>query len=186
MPDFPSTAGASASAIWSYATREITRITGSARQDVVGQDNTLEVTSGSRMVKMDNMDATVSTRAVESGGRLSTIPAFTTPTEASITMTGSEQTLIEITDVKSSEVEAWVDLTPMQSGDTIVVKYYRKMKSGGTYAIYANETYSNAQSIPALCIMSKKVYRDTKVTAQQTATGSYRTLDVQMVRAREA
>ena len=251
-PDFPKT-GATTSEIWSYSTREISRLTGSARTDVVGQDNTLEASTGTRVAKIDNVDTTISTRLASSAfdtrlsdtragkidnvdttvssraapldiladstkitgsninaaistraapldiladatkitgsriSRLDSIPAFLAPTESSIAMTGSEQTLIEITDIKSSEVEAWIDLTPIAVGDTIAIKYYRKLKSGGSYVMYANETYSNVQSIPALCIMSKKVYRDVKVTAQQTTTGSsYKTLDVQAIRAKEA
>ncbi len=183
MPDFPKKA--TPSEVWTYAARKLTGIDGQARTDIVGQDNSLEATTGTRVSKMDNLNATVSSRAVESGGRLDSIPAFVAATESSVVMDGTEKTLFEITDVKAGEVEAWVDLTTMQAGDTIVVRYSRKMKSGGTYAKYAEETYSDTQTMPALCLINKKIYRDTKVTAQQTA-GTNRTLDVQVVRTREA
>jgi len=117
--------------------------------------------------------------------RIDAAPAFITPTESSVAMDGTEKTLYEVTDVKSSEVEAWVDLTPMAGGDTIVVRYYRKVKTGGAYVKYAEETYSDAQSTPLACVLAHKIYRDTKVTAQQTA-GVNRTLDIQVLRAGEA
>lgn len=165
MPDFPKKA--TPDEVWNYATRKLTGIDGQARIDVVGQDASLEGTTGVRISRLDKM------------------PGFETPTESSVVMDGTEKNLFEITDVKSSDIEAWVDLTPMQAGDTIVIRYHRKVKAAGTYAKYAEETYSGAQSIPLLCIVNKKIYRDTKVTAQQTA-GTNRTLDVQVVRVKEA
>jgi hypothetical protein len=110
-----------------------------------------------------------------------------TPTEASILMDGTDKTLVEFTDVKVGEVEVWVDLNPMVSGDTIVVSYRRKVKSGGTYRLYAQQTYSGAQSVPLLKILDAKIYRDTKVSANQTAKAAdYCTLDVQAIRILEA
>jgi len=108
-----------------------------------------------------------------------------TPTEASILMDGTDKTLVEFTDVKVAEVEVWVDLFPMDTGDTIVVSYRRKVKSGGTYRLYAQQSYSGVQSVPLLKIMDAKIYRDTKVSANQTA-GTNRTLDVQAIRILEA
>ncbi len=141
-----------------------------AKTDIIGASVALE-TAGNL--------AAVKTRA-------DLIPAYVTPTESSVLMDGTEKTLFEITAIKSAEVEAWVDLTPMAAGDTIVVRYSRKVKAAGAYAKYAEETYSGAQTIPLLKIMGAKIYRDTKVTAQQTAIGVYRTLDVQVIRAAEA
>lgn len=182
-PDFPKKA--TPSEVWTYAARKLTGIDGQARTDIVGQDNSLEASTGTRLTKIDNVDASVSSRALEAGGRLATIPAAVAPTESSVVMDGTEKTLFEVTDVKVGEVEAWVDLTPMQAGDTIIIRYSRKMKAAGTYAKYAEETYSDSQTMPALCLVNKKIYRDTKVTAQQTV-GTNRTLDVQVVRTREA
>lgn len=177
---------ATPSEVWAEPTRTITALTGQPRTDIIGQDNSLETTTGTRIAKVDNVDAAVSTRALEAGGRLDSIPAFVAPSESSILMDGTEKTLIEVTDIKAGEIEAWVDLTPMAGGDTIIIRYSRKMKAAGAYAKYAEETYSGAQTIPALCILSKKIYRDTKVTATQTAIGVYRTLDIQVIRTRIA
>lgn len=184
MPDYPKQS--TPAQVWAEPTRTLSALTGQPRTDLLGEDNTFEAGTGTRKAKIDNVDATVSTRAKESGGRLDGVPAFVAPTESSVLMDATEKTLIEITDVKSSEIQAWVDLTPMAVGDTIVVRYWRKMKAAGSYVKYAEETYSGAQSIPALCILDKKVYRDIKITAQQTAIGVYRTLDVQIIRAKEA
>lgn len=183
MPNYPKEA--TPAEVWAYAARTMTGITGQPRTDLVGQDNSLEATTGARVAKIDNVDAVVSTRALESGGRLDGVPAFVAPTESSVVMDGTDKPLFEITDVKSSEVESWVDFTPMAGGDTIVIRYSHKMKAAGAYVKYAEETYSGAQSIPATCILNKKIFRDTKVTAQQTA-GVNRTLDVQVIRLREA
>jgi len=183
MPDYPKIA--TPSQVWSEPTRTLSALTGQPRTDILGEDTTFEAGVGARKAKIDNVDAQVSTRALEVGGRLATIPAFVAATETSVLLDATEKTLIEITDVKSSEIEAWVDLTPMGAGDTIVVRYWRKMKSGGDYVKYAEETCSGTQSIPALCILNKKVYRDIKITAQQTL-GTSRTLDVQIIRVKEA
>jgi hypothetical protein len=183
-PDYPKQA--TPAQVWNEASRTLTGITGQPRSDLLGEDATFEAGVATRKAKIDNVDATVSTRAKESGGRLDGVPAFVAATESSVLMDGTEKTLIEITDIKSSEIEAWADLTPMAAGDTIVVRYSRKMKAAGSYAKYAEETYSGAQAIPALCIINKKVYRDIKITAQQTAIGVYRTIDVQVIRAKEA
>lgn len=179
MPNYPKEA--TPGAVWTEPNRTITALTGQPRTDLVGQDNSLEATTGTRIAKIDNADAAISTRALEAGGRLDSIPAFLAPDEPSVVMDGTDKTLVEVTDIKAGEIEAWVDLTPMAGGDTIVIRYSRKLKAAGTYAKYAEETYTGAQTIPALCILNKKIYRDTKVTAQQMA-GTNRTLDVQVIR----
>lgn len=205
MPDFPKKA--TPDEVWAYAARTITHLTGDARVDLIGQDNSLEATTGTRVAKIDNVDASVASRAaptdilagedkidgslidaaisdtaVETGGRLDNVPAYLTPVESSVLMDGTIKTLVEITDVKAGQIEAWVDLTPMDAGDTIVIRYSRKMKSAGDYVKYAEETYSGAQTIPALCILNKMIYRSVLITAQQTALGVYRTLDIQTIR----
>ena len=183
MPDFMKAAGATPSQVWEHGNRSLTELTGKPRTDLVGQDNSLEATTGTRVAKIDNVDTVISTRSLETGGRLDSIPAFLVPDESSVLVDGTEKTLFEITDVKPGEFEAWIDLSPMQDGDTIVVRYFRKMKAAGNYVKYAEETYSGAQSLAALCIISKKIYRDIKVTAQQTL-GSYKTLDCQVIMTR--
>ena len=130
MPDYPKQA--TPAQVWSEPTRTLSALTGQPRTDLLGEDATFEAGVGTRKAKIDNVDAAVSTRALESGGRLSSVPAFVAPTESSVVMDGTEKILFELTDVKSSEVEAWVDLTPMVGGDTIVIRYSRKLKAAGS------------------------------------------------------
>lgn len=166
MPDFPKSGGGSTpTEIWNHSSRKLTELTGQPRIDLMGEDEDLESGSGARKQAIDNT------------------PAFLTPVESSVTMDGSEKTLFEITDVKPGEVEAWIDLTPMGIGDTIIVRYRRKVKAGGSYIKYAEETYSGIQELSALCIFSKKIYRDLKITAQQTM-GLPKIIDVQVIRTR--
>jgi hypothetical protein len=224
MPDFPKSAGGGATAaeVWAYATRKLTGLDGTPRSDLLGEDATFEAGVGARKVKIDNVDALVSSRSshvasdiwavatrqltaitgtprsdllgedatFEAGTgarkiRIDKIPAALASVESSVVMDGTEKTLIEITDVKVGHIEVWVDLTPMVGGDTIVIRYWKKIKAAGSYAKYAEETYSGAQTIPLLDVLNKGAYRDTKVTAQQTV-GTNRTLDVQVIRTREA
>ena len=128
----------------------------------------LEAGSGARKVRIDRLDS---------------IPAFETPVEASIALTGpaTEDILVEKTDDKLAYLDGFVDLTPMQAGDTIVVRQYMQIKAAGAYAKYAEESYSDVQAIPLLHITTKPCKDKVKVTAEQTA-GTNRTLDVQFYR----
>jgi len=116
--------------------------------------------------------------------RIDKMPAFETPVEATILMTGAEDLLIEKTDNKQGLLDGYVDLTLMQAGDTIVVRQYMQAKAAGTYVKYAEETYTNAQTLPLLNIVTKTAKTKIKVTAQQTA-GVNRNLDVQFYRRAE-
>ncbi len=153
--------------VWAAATRTLSAFTGQPRIDVLGEDATFEAGTGARKVRIDK------------------IPAAVAPVETSILMNGTEQNLVEVTDVKVGTIESWVDLTPMLAGDTIVVRYYKKVKAAGAYVKYAEESYSGVQTLPLLCILKKMSYRDTKVSAQQTL-GTNRTLDIQTIRTVEA
>jgi len=157
----------SAADIWSVATRQLTAITGTPRTDLLGEDASFEAGSGVRKIRIDD------------------IPVFETPVETSIAMDGTEKILVEKTDDKMGLLDGYVDLTPMQAGDTIVIREYMKVKAAGAYVKYAEETYTNAQTIPLLHIVTKTAKTSIKVTAQQTA-GTNRTLDVQFFRRREA
>jgi hypothetical protein len=100
-------------------------------------------------------------------------------------MDGTEQTLVEKTDDKMGLLEGYVDLSAMASGDTIVIRQYMKVKTGGNYIQYNEDTYSDVQSSPLLHVVTKAVKTSIMVTAEQTA-GVNRTLDVQFFRSKEA
>jgi len=165
MPDFPKTG--SAGDVWTYGTRQLTGLTGTPRSDLLGEDATFEAGTGTRKSRIDKT------------------PAFETPVETSVAMDGTEKTLVEKTDGKMGLLDGFVDLTPMAGGDTIVIRQYMQVKAAGTYIKYAEETYSGAQSIPLLNIVTKPAKDKIKVTAQQTA-GTNRTLDCQFYRRKEA
>ena len=154
-------------AVWAYATRELTGITGTPRSNLLGEDASFEAGTGARKARIDET------------------PAFETAVETSIAMDGTEKTLVEKTDSKQGMLDGYIDLTPMASGDTIVIRQYMKVKTAGSYVKYAEETYTDAQSIPLIHITTKAAKTSIKVTAQQTA-GTNRTLDVQFFRRKEA
>ena len=160
----------SAANVWAVAARTITAFTGQPRTDLLGEDASFEAGTGARKVRIDRLD---------------NIPAFETPVETSIVMDGTEKILVEKTDSKLGLLDGYVDLTPMQAGDTIVIRQYMQIKAVGTYAKYAEETYSDAQTLPLLHIVTKTAKDKIKVTAQQTA-GTNRTLDVQFYRRLQA
>jgi len=157
----------SAADVWAVATRQLTAITGTPRSDLMGEDASFEAGTGARKARIDET------------------PAFETPVESSIVMDGTEKILVEKTDSKMGLLDGYVDLTPMAGGDAIVVRQYMKVKAAGAYIKYAEETYTGAQTIPLLHIVTKPAKTSIKVTAQQTA-GTNRTLDVQFFRRKEA
>lgn len=154
-----------AAAIWAVGTRELSGLTGTPRTDLIGENASFEAATG-RPAKIPRLDS---------------MPALETPVEQSIAMDGTEKVLVEKTDNKFGFLDGYVDLTPMQAGDTIVVRESMQIKSGGSYVKYAEETYNDVQSIPLLHVTTKPARYQIKVTAQQTA-GTNRTLDVEFYR----
>jgi len=119
--------------------------------------------------------------------RLASMEAFDIPIEGTITMDGTEQNVVldEITGNPPRFLEGYIDLSPMAAGDTIVIRQYMKIAADGAYVKYAEETYTDAQSLPLLYVVSKSGRYGIKITAQQTA-GTYRTLTYQFFRRRTA
>jgi hypothetical protein len=156
MPDFPSSG--TPAAVWGYATRNLNSDANNAIRDGVLSDATKIA-----------------------GVRVEGMPAFEAAIETDVTMTGAENILVEKTDDKISLLDGFVDLTTMAGGDTIIIRQYMKIAAAGVYVKYAEETYSGAQSLPLLNIVTKTSKTSIKVTAQQTA-GVNRTLPVQFYR----
>jgi len=152
MPDFPRvTATVDPAVIWSYSTRTLTEFKGTPRSDLLGEDATFEAGTGARKAVLDRLLAP------------------TSPIEGTLTADGSEQTVVEATGTLEFQLDGYIDLSNMASGDTVVVREYMKIASGGNYVKYAEETYSGAQSIPLLHIVTKPARYALKVTLQQTA-----------------
>jgi hypothetical protein len=162
----------SASDVWAVTTRTLTSLAGQPRIDLMGEDASFEAGSGTRKGYID---------------RLASMEAFDTPIEGSVTMDGTEQNVVldEPSGNPPRFLEGYIDLSPMASGDVIVVRQYMKIASAGGYVKYAEETYSDAQGIPLLYIVTKPGRYGIRVTAQQTG-GTYRTLAYQFFRRRTA
>jgi hypothetical protein len=94
--------------------------------------------------------------------------------EGTLTADGTEQLVAELDAIGS--LEGWIDLANMASGDSVTIKVYVKMKSGGTYRLYDSSNYVGAQANPALHTIELPTIYGIKITLQQT-TGSYKTYD---------
>ena len=183
MPDFPRTQSATPAEVWAYSSRALTEKTGF---EISGTKTTLDDLN-------DLAQADVLSDATPFAGgditavkaRADVVPAFEAPVEASIVMDGTEMTLVEKTDDKMGLLEGYVDLSAMALGDAIVIRQYMKVKTGGNYIQYNEDTYSDVQSSPLLHVVTKAVKTSIMVTAEQTA-GVNRTLDVQFFRSKEA
>jgi hypothetical protein len=158
--------------IWAVTTRTLTGLTGQPRIDLLGEDASFEAGTGTRKSRID---------------RLANIEAFDTPIEGTLTADGTEQNVVldEVSGNPSRYLEGYIDLSNMASGDTIVIREYMKIKSDGGYVKYAEETYSDAQTLPLLHILTKPGRYGIKVTLQQTA-GTYRNFPYQFFRKRIA
>ena len=99
---------------------------------------------------------------------------------ASTTMTGAALTLLEFIPTAPSYFDGGaLDLTNLQAGDTVVVKIYRKIKSGGNYiqeSIDSVFTFTGAQTEPLKEVSGRPVRYGIKITITQTA-GTNRVID---------
>jgi len=146
--------------IWAYTTRTLTGFTGQPRIDLLGEDASFEAGTGARKSVLDR------------------ILAPTAPIEGTLTADGTEQTVVEATGTLEFNLDGYIDLSNLASGDTVVIREYMMIKSGGGYVKYAEESYSGVQSIPLLHIVTKPARYGLKITLQQTA-GTYRSFDYQ-------
>jgi len=80
---------------------------------------------------------------------------------------GTEQTVVEVTTIGT--LEGYIDLANMQAGDSVTIREYVRMKSGGTYRLYDDATYTDAQTKPALHIVKLPTRYGLRVTLEQTA-----------------
>lgn len=71
----------------------------------------------------------------------------------------------------------YIDLTDMAADDSITVKTYVKMKSGGSYILMDSQPYSDAQTIKGIIIQGIPNRYGYKVSLEQTAIGTYRDFD---------
>lgn len=93
------------------------------------------------------------------------------------TMDGNENTIKEFTSL-TQRMDCYLDMANMASGDTIVLKQYMKIKSGGSYRMFGSETYVGAQTSPLVYLELKPAKYGFKITLQQTG-GTNRNVDWQ-------
>lgn len=162
----------SAADVWAVATRTITTFTGTPRTDLMGEDASFEAGVGTRKTRID---------------RLANIEAFDTPIEGTLVADGTEQNVVldEVTGNPSRFLEGYIDFNAMVAGDTVVIRQYVSVVTPVAYRQYATETYSGAQAMPMLFVVSKSGRYGIRVTLQQTA-GTMRDFPYQFFRRRIA
>lgn len=119
------------------------------------------------------LDVPVSSRAAASeytagrAAKMDKIQDFLEEAFGTITANGTEQTVKEILNTVN-KLHCFVDLTLMAAGDVLVVRQYMKIKAAGSPVKYAEETYSGAQTLPMLYIVTKPAKYGIKIALQQT------------------
>jgi len=84
-----------------------------------------------------------------------------------LTADGTEQDCLNESGI--GKYEGYIDLTNMATGDAVTIKEYVKLKSGGSWRKYATNSYSDAQSEPAIHQVRKLAKHGIHVTLEQTA-----------------
>lgn len=112
--------------------------------------------------------------------------------EGNITADGTEQTIVEASGSENPwhqltpfTLNAWVDLSNMEPGDTIIMRQYIRLKEGGNWIKYGEESYSGIQSSPALFIVTKPAKYGVKITLEQSV-GAPKSLEYNVFRQRSA
>lgn len=92
--------------------------------------------------------------------------------EGSISADGTEQELFSSSSPRV--YHGFLDVSGMQAGDTVVLKYYVVVQSGGGWKLLDKLTLTGAQDSPAVPLARIFSYYGVRITLQQTA-GTYRT-----------
>ena len=163
-----------AAAIWGVATRDLTDKIGFG---LASQD--FPFTNPAAPVDLANVQQALSPTGTGRVAKVDKVQAFAEDATGTVTADGTEQIVKEITsgttDVK---LHVYIDLTNMAAGDTVTIREYMTIKSAGSPVKYAEEVYSDAQSLPMLHVITKPAKYGIKVTLQQTAV-PYRDYDWQ-------
>jgi len=161
--------------VWAVSVRTLTGFTGQPRIDLLGEDASFEAGTGARKLRID---------------RLGLMEAHRTPAEgsASFATTDAYPRTVTIIDTSTMDivgkqhmVDGYVDLSALASGESITVREYMIIKSGGTFIKYAEETYSDVQAIPLLHITTKPARYGLKVELyMESAPAANRSFDYQL------
>jgi len=178
MPDFPRIKVATdevANAVWSWGTRSLTEFKGQPRVDLLGEDANFEAGTGARKTDID---------------RLANIEAHLPSVEgtATFSVTDAYPKSVVVIDTATSDVvgkahyvEGYVDLSTLGANESITVREYMKLRAGGEYKKYAEETYTGVQSLPALHILTKPSKYGIKIELEMpSAPSADRSFDYQL------
>jgi hypothetical protein len=185
MPDFPKPpgGGATAAEVWSYATRQLSADGANVVRDAIlsdaqkiaGANIDAAISGRAPAGEYDTeLDAAISSRAsgaeytATRAAKIDKVQDFQEEATGTLSATGAEDIIKEIADTVN-KLHCFVDLTNMQAGDSVTVRQYMKIKSGGSYILYAEETYSGVQTLPMLYIVTKPARYGIKITLEQTA-----------------
>jgi len=107
------------------------------------------------------------------------------PLEGAVTMDGTEQILVldEMPMGFPRYLEGYIDLSPLEGGDTLIIRQYIKIEPDGPYTIHGQETYTGEQALKLLYIHTKPSRYGIMITAQQTG-GTFKTLRYQFFKRR--
>lgn len=120
------------------------------------------------------LDAAISTRAAVAdytaarAAKIDKIQDFVEEASGTLTATGSEDTIKEIT-ATINKLHCFIDLTNIEAADSITVRQYMTIKAAGSPVKYAEEVYAGVQSLPMLYIITKPARYGIKITLEQTA-----------------
>lgn len=156
--------------VWTVPTRAITDKAGFGLASQV-----FPFTNPAAAVDLPNVQQALSPTGTGREAKVEKIQDFTEEGSGTLTADGLEQTIKEIL-TTVNKLHCFIDLTNMASGDTVIVRQYMTIKSAGSPIKYAEETYTDAQSLPMLYVITKPARYGIKITLQQTV-GTYRTFD---------
>lgn len=84
-----------------------------------------------------------------------------------ITTTAGEQTIVS--SIANRSFVLWIDMSLLQAADTIVIKAKRKVLSGGTIRIVAQQTFAGVQDPPNQSLVPIACPYGADFTIQRTA-----------------
>ena len=163
--------------VWGVATRTLTGFTGTPRSDLLGVDASFEASTGARATRID---------------RLGTIEAFDAPVEGTASFLTTDTYPKTVTIALSEvgvihRVECYVDLTALVAGESLRVDEYMSIVTPISYRLYAQDTYSGAQALPMLFVVTKPARYGLKIDlCMETAPAADRHFKFQWFRKRVA
>ncbi len=152
------------------------------KTDVIGASVALETAGNLAAVKTktDTLpttpadDTSIDTQLAAIQTKANKIQDFLEEGTGTLTATGAEDTIRIYTG--TGKLHCYIDLFNMVAGNSVTIRQYMTIKTAGTYRLYAQETYADAQTLPLLHIVAKPGKFGVKITLQQAAV-VYKTYD---------